>query len=170
MALGIYFAIIMGMNIVMNLMIILGFIGFAGAASAESKKQWADQRVNRHMVEMETKLYHQQKLTDIQNENLRMQNNMEKLSIKDKESNVDSLSLPEKSYSVGGQSPDLYVDSPLDELSQRALEIQKEEELKERLRQQYYEYVRSSLEESGVEYEIQYEGEAEFSSQSPDYE
>ena len=49
------------------------------AAQAEDRGQWADQRVNQHMVEIETKRYHLNKVNQMQNDNIMMRSEIENL-------------------------------------------------------------------------------------------
>ena len=126
------------------------------AAQAEDRGQWADQRVNQHMVEIETKRYHLNKVNQMQNDNIMMRSEIENLQFNNGQEDLGSMGLQEQSYSVDGNSNDIYVESPIDEVSASAKAKYEEEQKIEQMKRAYYKYLEKNLKESGVDYEFVY--------------
>lgn len=126
------------------------------AAHAEDRSQWADQRVNQHMIDIETKRYHQNKVNQMQNANIMLRSEIDNLQFEKKQEDLGSMGLEEQSYSVDGNSSDIYVESPIDEVSASAKRKYDEEQKREQMKRAYYQYLEKSLKESGVDYEYVY--------------
>ncbi|MEC9282699.1 MAG: hypothetical protein VX642_08295 [Bdellovibrionota bacterium] len=129
-------------------------LGFT--AQADDRAQWADQRVNQHMIEIETKRYHLNKVNQMQNDNIMMRSEIENLQFDKKQEDLGSMGLEEQSYSVDGHSNDIYVESPIDEVSASAKRKYDEQQKREQMKRAYYQYLEKNLKESGVDYEYVY--------------
>lgn len=134
----------------------LASISVLFSLTAFADSEWAEKRVNQHMVNVGTKMYHQQKNAEAINNTIRLESEVHGMEAKKAPSDLSVIDMDEVDYSIQTESPDspVYVDSTTDVISDQAHHDAQYDYEYEKARRAYIKKVRKALHDAGIKAEV----------------